>query len=298
MRAATPIFSALLFTTVALLTPGPAAADKADKRPKAVRDVEDRWLQLQQGDSGDDGGAAMKAPGFGFTAEGLADKPSIDVLGSDLELATIDPKSTVVAVAADGKAAWIATNLEEDDICGDETCPRHPKPSNWDHVTALFDGTGYQPLVFHVGKTITGKAQAAAMKSGVDYDAVPGAKPPAGAADAVKVFESTIGDPKVLAATISTRKDVVLYGSELKERVIGGKKVAATLTKWNLSFKVRDGLRAGVTTSGTVAWVAANLDATSMKKKGGKPTPYRALFIYEKTSGWQLVQIHFSFTPW
>jgi len=94
------------------------------------------------------------------------------------------------------------------------------------------------------------------------------------------------------------RKDVVLYGSELSERTVGGDNVKAKLAAWKLAFKVRDGIQAGLTASKTVAWVAANVDATSLKNPKDKPTPYRALFLYEKTAGtWQIVHAHFSFVP-
>ena len=54
-------------------------------------------------------------------------------------------------------------------------------------------------------------------------------------------------------------------------------------------------MQAGVTSSKTIAFVAANLDATSLKKPKAKPTPYRVLFVYENTgTSWQLVQAHFS----
>ena len=63
------------------------------------------------------------------------------------------------------------------------------------------------------------------------------------------------------------------------------------------AFRIRDGLQAGVSSNGQVAWVAANVDATSLKKKGSKPTPYRALFVYLlEGERWQLVVAHFSFS--
>jgi hypothetical protein len=56
-----------------------------------------------------------------------------------------------------------------------------------------------------------------------------------------------------------------------------------------------DGIRAGLAAGGTVAWVAANLDATS----AAGTTPYRALFIYERRAErWMLVQAQFSFGGW
>lgn len=50
---------------------------------------------------------------------------------------------------------------------------------------------------------------------------------------------------------------------------------------------------AGVTTSKTVAWLVANVDAV---RPGDKvATAYRLLAIYEKTgSTWRIVQLNFS----
>lgn len=141
---------------------------------------------------------------------------------------------------------------------------------------------------------MTAKDQAFLVKKGVQPDVLP--KEIAGAEDVVKVFEASLGDPKAFAATVSDRADVVLYGSELAERTVGGAKVKAKLSAWKLAFKVRDGIQAGVTKSRRVAWVAANVDATSTKKPKNPSEPYRVLALYEKTgSEWKLVQAQFSF---
>lgn len=117
------------------------------------------------------------------------------------------------------------------------------------------------------------------------------------AAEVVALFERSLAAPADLAASVSTRKDVVLYGSEMKERYVGGAKVRAQLKKWNLAFEVRDGIQAGVTSNKKVTWVAANVDGRPAKKPTARAIPYRVLFIYEQTgtNAWQLVQAHFSF---
>ena len=105
----------------------------------------------------------------------------------------------------------------------------------------------------------------------------------------------SIGDPKRLLASISERKDVVLYGSERPERTVGGAAVRTKLASWKLTFKVRDGVAAGLSASRTVAYVAANVDAESQARPKNKLMPYRLLLIYEKTgSSWQIVAAHFS----
>ena len=213
------------------------------------------------------------------------------------ELGCFDQK-VLGAEAADKKSAWIAGDIGAQEIgCGAAPCPPPPPQIPEFHGTVLVerDGKAFRYVAWMFGTPISDKDQAAAVKKGVTLEPIERGIG-AGAEDAVKVFEGTLGDPKLLAASVSKRKDVVLYGSELRERTVGGDKVAAKLAAWKLSFKVRDGIQAGVTASKTVAWIAANVDATSQKKPKDKPTPYRVLFLYEKTgTAWQLVHAQFAF---
>lgn len=206
-------------------------------------------------------------------------------------------EKVVVAEATDRKAAWITANLGEVEIaCGSAPCPKNPPPPVASHhATGLAEKVGddWQWVAWHVAFAVDGQQQAKAAKAGVVPAVIPRAV--AGAEDVVKLFESTIGDPKAFAASISSRKDVVLYGSDHAERTVGGAAVRAKLGAWKLAFKVRDGVVAGTTTSKTVAFVAANVDATSQARPKDKPMPYRLLLIYEKTGGaWQVVVAHFS----
>ena len=124
-------------------------------------------------------------------------------------------------------------------------------------------------------------------------DAIPRAI--TGAEGVVALFETTILESRTLAGTVSDRKDVVLYGSESAERYVTGAKAKAQLTKWQLGFAVRDGVQAGLSANKQVAWVAANVDARSLKRPKDKPLPYRVLFVYEKAGdAWKLVLLHFS----
>jgi hypothetical protein len=109
----------------------------------------------------------------------------------------------------------------------------------------------------------------------------------------VEQFRQSIADPKAFAATISARNDVVLYGTEPTERFVGGAAARATLLKWAFAWTVHGGIRAGVTKSKAVAWIAADVDARSAKSKTS--SPYRLTVVYEKTgTEWKIVQIHFS----
>jgi hypothetical protein len=268
----------------------PASLALADNMPDAAMRSETANLAMPYGmDDKIEG-----KPRFAFKADGFAVSPT--------ELSDMAPGSgvpfvashEVVSHAIDEKSAWLAMDLEYYAPCGMESCAHDPPVGNG-HITALFDSSsGWHPIAWHHADTVTGKDQAKALAKGTSPEAIP-RKIDAGADPVAKKFEATIGDPKAFAKTVSQRNDVVLYGSELAERFVGGDNVRAQLAKWKLSLKVRDGVQAGIASSKTVAWVAANLDATRPGDK--KPTPYRALFVYEKhdDTGWDVVQLHFSF---
>jgi hypothetical protein len=160
-------------------------------------------------------------------------------------------------------------------------------------VTALFDAPAPAgPLFIHLGElgpgVATAKSKPAALTRKID----------AAAADAVKRFEATLADPKAFAASISERKDAFMFGSDKRERYLGGDKVRATLAKWALAFTVRDGIVAGTTASKTVAWIAANVDARPAAKPKAATTAYRMTAIYElHGKSWDVVALQFSVLP-
>ena len=200
-------------------------------------------------------------------------------------------KSAVVGIAGDGKAAWIAMDLTFEELCGMQEC-MHDPPLALAHGTALFEPGphGWQPLVWDFARILGAKEEVRARRS-----------PPApitrmidpGADDVVHQLEAALADAAALARAVSDRKDVVLYGSALKERFVGGAAVRAQLAKWKLGFKLRDGVFAGLTTGKTVAWIVANVDAARQGDKAA--TAYRMLSIWEKAgTGWRCVQLSFS----
>lgn len=240
-----------------------------------------------------------KPPRFAITDKSFYVAPKTTAEVSDvLGLEEYMPAFEVDAKSGDKRARWSAADLVPFAIgCGADPCPPEPppEPAEW-HATTLYDLGGKEPqvVVWHIARVVSAKDQKAALEKGTVPPAMP--KKIDGAEDLVKVFESTIGDPKALAKTVSGRKDVVLYGNEARERTVGGAKVRAKLQRWNLAFRVRDGIQAGLTSSKTVGWVAANVDAKSLKRPKDKPVPYRLLFLYEKTgTSWKLVSAHFSF---
>ena len=205
----------------------------------------------------------------------------------------ISPQKPTLAVSSDGKAAWLSSDYERDQGCRDgipgEKCPTQ----DYLRATLLVDfgvkGLASRPVASHVGILIDDK-ELAKVNEGPSY-VEPKVDP--GAEGVAKLFTSTIGDPAALAKTVSPRADTLLLGSARRDRYVGGAKVAAAIKQWKLGFKADD-VRAGLTTSKTVAYVAANVIALGGKSK---PTPYLALFIYEKAGKtWALVQAHFSYS--
>jgi SnoaL-like domain len=197
-------------------------------------------------------------------------------------------KQNPVALSSDAKSGWVTADVQGKWPCAVIGCKENTTTF---HATMVFEADRpWHPVALDLANPHSGK------------DAAKLGAPPAitrqidaGAEEAAKLFESTIGDVKALTATVSDRKEAVLFGSELAEKYVGTAAIKSTLTRWNLTFKVRDGVQAGVTSDKTLAWVAANVDATSAKTPTAKPTPYVALFVYEKVdTTWRLVVAQFS----
>ena len=219
-----------------------------------------------------------------------------DLFTAYIHLGGLDSATDRVSIGLtdDGAAAWLASDRRLVGDCGGDGggCG---KTIGKLHVSGVFEHgkDGWAPVVWDVATDVSGKEQAMELADGKALAAIP---PKIDGADAAAaLFSSTIGDPKALAKTVSARKDTLLYGSEDGERYTGAQ-VATTLLKWKLAFKVHDGVRAGLSANGQLAWVAANVDATPVAKPKAKPTPYRALFVYLKAGDhWELVQAQFSF---
>ena len=245
------------------------------------------------------GGDVATPPRFAITVETTDDSPHdvVSLLAGATLPAVARARRSVVAVSADRKVAWISADLAvdkechdvpDDDTTGDAAYYRpdyckHGDPDAWYHGSALYERTahGWQPVLWHVAGRKLGGNKAGAVPDPIARAIEPGAEAVA------KQFEATIGDPAAFARTVSGRDDVVLLGSEERERVLGGKHVRAQLAGWKLRFAIDGGVRAGLTASPHVAWVAANLTARAVT--------YRATFVYEQIAGtWCVVLAQFS----
>lgn len=249
----------------------------ADEKAKAISDALSDALVLSPGDD--------KLPSIVLIDhETKFKEPFIDGIGSPSN----DLVHVVVGLAADGHAGWVAADGGMAVSCGMGNCKKilrdaareaSVKPP-YHHTALVEDG---KLLLVHIGSTGKGVGHGGEMELQIAEDARP----------VVEQFQKSIADPKAFAATISGRKDVVLYGTEPTERFVGGAAARATLLQWDMSLAVHGGIRAGVTKSRAVAWIAADVDARSAKSKTS--LPYRLTVLYEKTgTEWKIVQIHFS----
>jgi hypothetical protein len=237
--------------------------------------------------------AKLDVPRFAFTSNLTWDAPTLEEAMFGLpQITQLDKAKTVVGIV-DPETAFVTANLGEFSNCPNTGCAKS-SPESWLRATAVFEKvTGiWQPLAWSITSPIPGDSQVAAMAEGVVPDKI--ARSVTGADAVALLFETTIADAKTFSATVSKRAETVMLGSELSERYIGPQ-VAKQIKAWNLVFKVRDGLRAGVSKSGKVAWVAANVDAGQVKRPKAKPIPYRVFAIYELDGkDWKLVQLQFA----
>lgn len=255
-----------------------AGVAHADAKTKAVSDALHRALAITMSDD------AVYPPIVILNNETKFNEAFIYGDGSP----TDDLMHTVVGLAADGHSGWVAADTAAIFACGMEGCDkllrdaeREAKVKPPYHHTALVEDG--KLLFLHIGSTGKGVGYDSDMEPSIPDDTKP----------VVDQFQKSLADPKALAATISPRKDVVLYGTEPTERFVGGAAAKATLAKWGLSLTVHGGIRSGITKSKTVVWIAADVDARTAKSKTS--SPYRLTVVYEKTgSEWKIVQIHFS----
>ena len=287
MRAFTTI---LLLAGASVASADPKAPIAAAITPAASAEIVSRLEAIV----GKASGATSTAPRFAFTGNLTLDPPpNLEVARMGFpDTALADPKKTLVAMPTPD-TAWVSTYLGEYSQCGKTGCAKST-PDSTVRAVALFEkaADGWQPVAWSITPSIHAKAQLDAIDEAAFPEAITSRSE--GADAVVTLFTTSLVDPKGFAATFADRKDVALMGSELGERFVGPQ-AKATIAMWGFGYTVRDGTRAGVTKSGTVAWVAANVDARSLKKPRSKALPFRVFALYEKVGEqWKLVQIQFS----
>lgn len=238
--------------------------------------------------------AKSDVPRFAFTNNLTWSAPTnLEEALFGLPAMTLVDKAKTVVGYADPDTAFISTYLGEYSSCPSGGCAK-ATPESWLRATAVFEKANgvWQPLAWALTPAIPGPDQVSAMNDGIVPDKID--RDVKGAEAVALVFETTLADPKLLGATVSARKETSMYGSELNERY-SGDQVKRQLGSWGLLFKVRDGVRAGLSKSGRIAWVGANIDAVQVRRPKAKPIPYRVFAIYELDGkDWKLLHLQFS----
>lgn len=212
-------------------------------------------------------------------------------MGADFP-AGLAAKNVAVGSSKDKRSYWASADL---------TTSADPK-TVVGHASALWERADkdkdYKLVAFALLPTATGKQQKAAIDKGIAPAKV---KEDNGASS--EYFMTAFGAFGADAAdSVSTRKDVVVFGSAPNERFVGGAKASATIKSWNLMFDVRDGKTSGLT-KGRILWVITNFDARPQGKDKAKPVPYRAFLIFEGDGSGSYALVHGSFAapvekPW
>ena len=241
--------------------------------------------------------ADSATPRFGFDSLGVHanEKRWQDTNKDVLDLVKLE--KVAVTSSADGTAAWATFRLRRAMQCAGlkgrlEQCESSDVPAVNMLLVLERDGKKWVPVTSHSGAPISDGDVNAKLVAGMKLAAIPKQTSDA-ASDAVAMFSSTIGSPAKLSASVAANATLIGSSNEM----LSGAKVAASLKKWNLAFTALDGIASGATSSGTVAWVAANVSATSADPKApAKKQQYRMMCLYEKQkAGWKLVAITFSF---
>lgn len=268
----------------------------ADPKAAIVKKLELLPPMPEGGEHPDADRSPADAPRITFGPSYSLISPNMDLATGELAMLSLDAKRPIIGVARDGKSAWIACEVDvQMPLASEADDVPNRGPDGFFHASGVLDGgPTWKWSMWHIGWT--GFRKNPRPKLVKDYpkllDNVEGAD------EVANVFKASLVSPKQLGATISDRKDAVLLGSARKERFVGGKAMRATLARWKLSFSVRDHVQAQVTSSGTIAWVAAHVDARPAGKPKAKPTPYRASFIYEREGDtWKVVVAQFSTVP-
>ena len=237
------------------------------------------------GTSDNDGTDAAR-PRFVFAAHALVAPKLQAAMGGFDDSGGFDGK----IIGELGVAAWVGADYEYGQICGADGCGAGG-PTATAHALGLFEKVGdhWHAVTWQIARTVTPAEQAKALAAHVRPDAFARAVEPA-AKTAVAQLEAGLKSGAALAKTVADRDDVVLFGAAPGPRVVGAAKVRAALAHWP-ALRVTDGLQAGTIGGGTVAWIAANVAATS-----GKHEPYRLLAVYIKDhASWRLVALQLAF---
>ena len=122
---------------------------------------------------------------------------------------------------------------------------------------------------------------------------LPGHAPPASTNEVIQRFRADIGD--ISSASLAGDVVVVSPGTILQGATNARRELAQWLGPAGSATQIPHGVRAGLDASGTVGWVATNLNVPIFAGPESAIAPMRALFVYRRIeNGWEVVQASLS----
>ena len=213
--------------------------------------------------------------------------------GATMTAASVDRE---IGVAPDGRGAWVAEGLTV-------TISGEPATVIPYRVTSVLseDGGAWTVIAqaWSVGVT---NEEAMAMATAGQLPPLAAIEPSVGegAQAMADQLQAGCADASVWLASWSERPDAFAFGSAPEEAIEGGTTIregmGQMVAAYQMTIAVNGGMHAKLAPSGTVGFLAANLDmGMTLEGVGTVSQPYRALFVYlQEEGGWRLVQSHFS----
>jgi hypothetical protein len=201
-----------------------------------------------------------------------------------------------IGVAPDGRSAWVAEELTVTVTAGTDVTP-----IPYRLTSVLAEDAGAWTVIaqaWSIGMP-NEEAFAAAAQGALPALAPVAESIGAGAQPLVDLLQAGCADPAAWLASWSRRPDAFSFGSAPEEKLDGGAAIhevfGQQITGYQMRIAVNGGLHAAVAPSGTVGFLAGNLDVSFTMEGNTLTQPYRALFVYlQEADGWKLVQSHFS----
>ena len=201
-----------------------------------------------------------------------------------------------LGLAGDSRAAWVSDVLEVTLTVGAKQDTQSLRVTE---VLAEQDGSWWV-LALHWSVALPNERalELAAQKKLGPLPEVAESIEPGAQALAAEFLKSTVEVGEFLTS-LSQRPDAFIFGTAPDEQILGGPQIhdafAKQIEQHHLTIARRGGLRAGVTPSGSVGWVAANLELGAVTDGKKVRVPTRGLMVYLNENGlWKLVQGHFS----
>lgn len=229
-----------------------------------------------------------------------ADESMSGALGESVGLGRGKVAKAKVAVAADGKSAWIVAQVKLKQYLGQGATRTDVYRLS---ELVVEEGGAWRPVVAYWSLGHADKEVHQAFAAGAEL-AAPLWDGDADTGDAE--LARLVGDAlrgKSLGALVGDRADMVVVGSAPGEE-LPGKSWKKAWTAWSQTLALEGGVRAGVAPSGTVGWAFATFTIDKQdKKKTVYKIPFRVFLVLEKSAkdgAWRVVHAHLGIAapPW